>query len=193
MALPPPPELSPDDDLDLFRAAVSDAIPVVGRARAEIRRPRPQPIPQQLLKDEQRVLAEALEHPTLWSEDLEHSEALSFLRPGLPRNILRRLRGGDWVVQSELDLHGLRTDEAKGQLTLFLAECKKQGLRCVRIVHGKGLRSKNREPVLKHKVRHWLTQRDEILAFVEARSVSGGSGAVIVLLKSPLKPNAAAT
>ncbi len=193
MALPPQPELPPDDDLDLFRAAVSDAKPVAASARAQIDRPRPQPVPQQLLKDEKRVLAEALEHPALWSEDIEHSEALSFLRPGLPRHILRRLRGGDWVVQDELDLHGLRTDEAKSRLAAFLTECKKQRLRCVRIIHGKGLRSKNREPVLKHKVRHWLTQRDDVLAFVEARAVSGGSGAVMVLLKSAVRSAVATT
>jgi DNA-nicking Smr family endonuclease len=94
------------------------------------------------------------------------------------------LRGGHWVVQSELDLHGLRVDEAREALARFLAEVRRRGDRCVRIIHGKGLRSRNREPVLKSKVRGWLRQRDEVLAFVEARPIAGGSGAVVVLLKA---------
>jgi DNA-nicking Smr family endonuclease len=186
MAAPPPAEFSPDDDADLFRAAVADAKPVADNGRARLRKPAPKPIPHQLLKDEQRVLKEALEHPVFWDEGLEHADTVSFLRPGLPRKILRRLRAGDWTLQHELDLHGLRTDEAKSYLIEFLAECLRQGVRCVRIVHGKGLRSKNREPVLKNKVRHWLMQRDEILAFIEPHAAAGGSGAVVVLLKSSI-------
>jgi DNA-nicking Smr family endonuclease len=115
---------------------------------------------------------------------VEHEDAQVFLRPGLPRGVLRKLRGGHWVVQSELDLHGLRVDEAREALARFLAEVRRRGDRCVRIIHGKGLRSRNREPVLKSKVRGWLRQRDEVLAFVEARPIAGGSGAVVVLLKA---------
>jgi DNA-nicking Smr family endonuclease len=175
--------MSPDD-LALFRSAVADATPVRASVKAVQHKPRPAPIPTQLRRDEQQVLKEALADPNHWPDDAEPGEALSFLRPGLPRNILRRLRSGHWIVQEEMDLHGLRTDEAKSHLITFLNDSKKRGLRCVRVIHGKGLRSKNREPVLKHKVRHWLTQRDEILAFIEARPIFGGGGAVIVLLKA---------
>lgn len=187
MASSIPKREDPLDDFSLFRKEVADAKPVVSGRRVLLRQAKPKPVPLQLLKDEQNVLREALQDALPWAEDVEHSESLTFLRPGLPRRILRKLRGGEWVVQDELDLHGLRTDEAKDRFIEFLAECKRLGLRCVRIIHGKGLRSKNREPVLKNKVRRWLTQRDEILAFVEARPLAGGSGAVIVLLKSAIK------
>jgi DNA-nicking Smr family endonuclease len=107
-----------------------------------------------------------------------------FLRPGLPRDILRKLRRTHWVIQDHLDLHGLTGDEAIEATAEFLAECKRRGLRCVRIVHGKGLGSKGREPVLKRRVRRALMRRSEVLAYVEPRPVHGGSGAVVVLLEA---------
>jgi DNA-nicking Smr family endonuclease len=128
-----------------------------------------------------------LEDPIRWDEDTEFESDASYIRPGLPRQTLRRLRRGDWHTQAELDLHGLTKIEAKHELVEFLHECKRRGVRCIRIIHGKGLRSKNREPVLKQHVRHWLMQRDEVLAFVQARPVDGGSGAVMVLLKSAFR------
>ncbi len=87
------------------------------------------------------------------------------------------------MIQDELDLHGLTTPEARALLVEFLNRCLRRGWRYVRIIHGKGLRSKNREPVLKQKVANWLMQRDEILGFCQARNIEGGSGAVVVLLK----------
>ena len=96
---------------------------------------------------------------------------------------MRQLRRGHWVIQDELDLHGLTTAQARPLLVEFLNDCRRAGFRCVRIVHGKGLRSKNREPVLKGKVAGWLMQRDEVLAFCQARPTEGGGGAVIVLLR----------
>jgi DNA-nicking Smr family endonuclease len=142
------------------------------------------PIPLSLLRDEREVIFESLHDPIRWDEDAETGEELSFVRPGISRQILRRLRRGEWVSQAELDLHGLIRVEAKIELVNFLFECKRRSIRCVRIIHGKGLGSKNREPVLKNHVRHWLMQRDEIMAFVQARPVDGGGGAVMVLLKS---------
>jgi DNA-nicking Smr family endonuclease len=88
------------------------------------------------------------------------------------------------VLQAELDLHGMISVEARQAVAAFLAECCKRGKRCVRIIHGKGLGSKNKEPVLRTKVKHWLMQKDEVLAFCQARTMDGGSGAVVVLLKS---------
>lgn len=88
------------------------------------------------------------------------------------------------MVQAQLDLHGFIVDEARLQVAAFLAQCKKNKVRCVRIIHGKGLGSRNREPILKHKLRHWLMQKDEVIAYAEAPKVDGGSGAVLVFLKS---------
>ncbi|MBC8024115.1 MAG: Smr/MutS family protein, partial [Burkholderiales bacterium] len=98
--------------------------------------------------------------------------------------ILRKLRRTHWVIQEDLDLHGMTGDEAAAATARFLAECKRLGIRCVRIVHGKGLRSAGREPVLRKRIRKLLTRRDEVLAFVEPRGFHGGSGAVVVLLES---------
>jgi DNA-nicking Smr family endonuclease len=113
----------------------------------------------------------------------ETGEELAFQRNGISPQTLRRLRRGHWVIQDELDLHGLTTAEARPLVVEFLNHCLRNGLRCVRIIHGKGLRSRNREPVLKQKVANWLMQRDEILAFCQARRTEGGGGAVVVLLK----------
>ena len=115
---------------------------------------------------------------------LESGEELVYLREGLSRQILRRLRRGHWVVQDDLDLHGMNRAQAAISVAEFLRRCALHGRHCVRIVHGKGLGSPNREPVLKHKLRNWLVMRDEVLAFCQAPQAHGGSGAVLVLLKA---------
>lgn len=163
---------------------MEDVTPMTPHGRIIHPSPRLPPLPLHLIQDERAAVLASLEDPIRWDEDAEFESDASFIRPGLPRYTLRRLRRGDWHTQAELDLHGLTKIEAKHELVEFLHECKRRGTRCIRIIHGKGLRSKNREPVLKQHVRHWLMQREEILAFVQARPVDGGSGAVIVLLKS---------
>jgi DNA-nicking Smr family endonuclease len=171
----------------LFREAMQDVTPLSSHGRVLHPAPRLPPLPRFLFLDEQAAMLAAMEDPLLWDEGAEHEADASYLRPGLARQTLRRLRRGEWHIQAELDLHGLTKLEAKHELAEFLLACKRRGIRCVRIIHGKGLRSRNREPVLKQHVRHWLTQRDEVLAFVQARPVDGGSGAVMVLLKSPFR------
>lgn len=170
------------DDMHLFRQAVADAAPLSPHGRFLHDIPPPPPIPLSRLRDEREVILESLQDPERWDEATETGEELAYVRPGLSRQILRRLRN-QWVVQAELDLHGLNRRQAKHELVEFLHECRRCGVRCVRIVHGKGLGSKNREPVLKIHVRHWLSQRDEVLAYVQARPAEGGSGAVMVLLR----------
>ncbi len=180
-----PEELVPSpEDKDLFRANLSNVTPITPHGRMVPSPARPPPIPLSRMRDEREVIYESLYDPIRWDEDTETGEELSFVRPGLSRQILRRLRRGEWVTQAELDLHGLTKIEAKIEMVNFLFECKRRGIRCIRIIHGKGLGSKNREPVLKIHVRHWLMQRDEVMAFVQARPVDGGGGAVMVLLKS---------
>lgn len=170
-------------EAQLFRQAVADVEPLSPHGRYLHDTPPPPPIPLSRLRDERAVILESLTDPIRWDEAVETGEELAYVRPGLSRQILRRLRG-QWVAQAELDLHGLNRLEAKHELADFLHECRRRGIRCVRIIHGKGLGSKNREPVLKLHVRHWLTQRDEVLAYVQARPAEGGSGAVMVLLRS---------
>lgn len=173
----------PPDDAELFRISVSDVTPLPRPQKAELDRPRPRPLPAQRIRDDRQALQDSLSDTLPWEAGIESGEELSFARHGVSPLTLRKLRRGHWHIQDELDLHGLSVDEARGWLGDFLHRCARRGLRCVRIIHGKGLGSKNREPVLKRKVAVWLIQRDEILAFCQARRADGGSGAVVVLLK----------
>lgn len=183
-AAPIPTAPPPEDDALLFRRAVADAVPLAPVNRAEPAHPRPKPVARQRLRDEQQVLIDALADPWDWEMAASTGEELFFVRPGVPLAAIRKLRRGGWVIRGELDLHGHTGDEARIALAAFLNRCMKDDRRCVRIIHGKGLGSKDRLPVLKNKVRHWLMQRDDVLAFCQARAVDGGSGAVVVLLKS---------
>ena len=175
---------APADGAMLFRRAVADAIPLPPSNRADIARPRPKPVAHQRRADEQQVLVDALSDPWDWEAAVSTGEELFFARPGVPTAAVRKLRRGGWVIKGELDLHGHTGEEARVALAGFLNRCMLEDRRCVRIIHGKGLGSKNRLPVLKNKVRHWLMQREDVLAFCQARTVDGGAGAVIVLLKS---------
>jgi len=170
-------------DLDLFREAVRDVVPIKAPNRIEPFRTPAAPIPAKRYEDERAVLEELVRLAST-DDDIEFEDDGMFLRPGLPRDILRKLRRTHWVIQDHCDLHGLTSDEAVLQTAAFLADCKRRGKRCVRIVHGKGLRSPGREPVLKRRIRKLLTRRDEVLAFVEPRAIHGGSGAVVVLLEA---------
>ncbi len=183
--VPPPhrPKPQPDGPL-LFRHAVADAVPLPHGNRAVVVRPRPRPLARQRLRDEQQVLIDALADPWDWDAATATGEELLFARPGVSAAAMKKLRRGGWVIRGELDLHGHTGDQARIALAAFLNRCMKEERRCVRVIHGKGFGSKNRLPVLKHKLRHWLMQREDVLAFCQARAVDGGAGAVIVLLKS---------
>ena len=180
------------DEADLFRKTVGKVEPLRAAQRVQHSRNPPAPIPTKLREDEQAVLEELArvafrgrEAPAeMQQDDAEIEDDASYLRPGLPRDILRKLRRTHWVIQDHLDLHGLTGAEASIETAAFLASCVRRGLRCVRIVHGKGLRSAGREPVLKRRIRKLLARREEVLAFVEPRAVQGGGGAVVVLLEA---------
>lgn len=172
------------DEDDDFARAVADVRPLKPARRAAPTLPPRPPVPAQRLRDERSALHESIERPVTTDEALEGGEELVYLREGLSRQVLRRLRRGHWVVQAGLDLHGLNRHQAALQVAEFLHSAADRGLRCVRIVHGKGHGSKNREPVLKGKLRRWLSMRDEVLAYCQAPDHDGGSGALLVLLKA---------
>ena len=174
----------PEHEAALFRDAVRGATPLESSARVEPRFKAPPPVPIQSLLDGHDALVESLAGALSSDQSLETGEEPSYLRSGLTRDVLRKLRRGHWAVQDIVDLQGLNQQEARSSLAEFLGGCLKRGLRCVRVVHGKGLRSPGREPVLKGKVQRWLAQRDEVLAFCEAPKNQGGSGALLVLLKA---------
>ncbi len=171
------------DDREALRRALTGVKPLAKPRRQPLGKPAPPPVPAQTLRDERAVLAESVAGPLSVEDALDSGIELTYLRDGVSRQVLRRLRRGHWVVQDGLDLHGMNRAEAAQQVAEFVRAAAARGLRCVRIVHGKGLGSKNREPVLKGKLRVWLTPRDEVLAFCQAPAAEGGSGALLVLLK----------
>ena len=172
-----------DDDLDAFREVLRDVAPLKVPPRVVVEPPRPAPIPTMSRRDEEAVLADSLSDPLDGETLLEIGEDHTYRRDGIPPNVLKRLRRGEWVIQDNLDLHGLTVDAARPLLATFLHASVRRGVRCVRIVHGKGYRSAGGMPVLKGKVAHWLRQRDEVLAYIQARPEDGGGGALLVLLK----------
>jgi len=142
----------------------------------------PAPVAVQHQRDEAQALREALSDEFDVSTLLDADDQMSFRRPGVGTDVTRRLRAGDWSIQRELDLHGLRSDEAREALAAFIRTAHRQGVRCLRVVHGKGLGSPGRQPVLKTKAQRWLIQKKEVLAFVQAKPAEGGAGALVVLL-----------
>jgi DNA-nicking Smr family endonuclease len=143
---------------------------------------KPEPIAVQQQRDELSVMREAISDEFDVETLLDTDESLSFRRPGMGPDVTRKLRRGEWSIQGQLDLHGLRREDAREALSLFVKDAAKVGWRCVRVVHGKGLGSPGKTPVLKGKVQSWLIQKQEVLAFVQARPAHGGAGALVVLL-----------
>lgn len=156
----------------------------IASKRIELDLPKPQPRPLQHERDEQSALAESIYAPTTLDMHLEGGDELTHLANGVPRSVLRDLRRGRWVVQDQVDLHGCNRDEARDLLAACMGRWKKEGLRCVRVVHGKGRGSPGREPILKKLVAGWLINYSDVMAYCQARLVDGGAGALIVLLKA---------
>jgi len=167
---------------DLFARAIGATEPLRRKAAVPLAPEPPAPIPVQHQLDEQRVLRESLSDEFDVTTLLDVDDAMSFRRPGIGTDVTARLRKGDWSIQAQVDLHGLRSDEAREALGGFIRASHKQGLRCVRVVHGKGLGSPGKQPVLKTKTQRWLIQKNEVIAFVQAKPAEGGAGALVVLL-----------
>jgi DNA-nicking Smr family endonuclease len=169
---------SPADET--FRRALDGVTPLAARNKFEHPKARPAAHPK--ARTEDPSLEDALSDHVGWAASRDSGEPIVFARPGVRTQALRQLRRQR--VEDELDLHGLTVADARALLVRFLEHCRRNGLRHVRIIHGKGLRSPNRESVLKAKVASWLVQREDVLAFREASASGGGSGAVVVLLKT---------
>ena len=170
------------DDKEEFRKAMSDAKPLKADIRVPREKPKPKPKARFKRADELAVLAESLEDDI---DAIEHGSggALRFHRQHVGRRTLRKLTRGGYSVQAEIDLHGMTLAEAKPRLRDFIEYSTQQNHLCVRVVHGKGLGSGERGPVLKSAVNAWLRRWKNVLAFVSTRQVDGGTGAIYVLLQ----------
>jgi DNA-nicking Smr family endonuclease len=177
--------MKPDPaDLAAFRAAVDGATPLHDSQRIVFSRPKPSPRPRQRELDEAAAMRESLHAPLEVDDWLDLGDADSFLRAGLPRTLLRDLRRGRWTIQGHIDLHGMNRHEAHEAVMAFLAEANSTDRRCLRIVHGRGLGSPDRQSILRQLVKGWLSRRREVLAFCHTPPHDGGDGALWVLLKA---------
>ena len=166
-----------------FARAVGPVNRLPDKRRAERSPAAVAPIPRQRIADEAQALASSLSDELDVTTLLDTDADLAFRREGIGPDVLSRLRRGHWSVQRHLDLHGMTREVAREALALFIRHAERDGLRCVRVVHGKGNGSPGREPVLKGKVRGWLVQKSQVIAFAQAPATDGGHGAVLVLLR----------
>jgi DNA-nicking Smr family endonuclease len=175
-------EKDSSDDDHLFRETFKDVRPLKERRSEPYRRrlpPRPLNLP---VGDEDEA-----ESDLYYEQEIETGEELYFARPGIQQRLMYDLRRGYLEIGAELDLHGLTVRYAREELSRFLAACHQRGIRCARIIHGKGYGSQRRQPVLKQKLNLWLRQREEVLAFTSVPRHDGGTGAAYILLRNPHK------
>jgi DNA-nicking Smr family endonuclease len=174
--------LALDRQQRLFADAVGPITPLPHHGLAALALPRPAPEPRQRELDERAAFLEAMSDEVDIESLLLTDDGLSFRREGVGPDVVTRLRRGHWAIQAEIDLHGLRRDEARDTLAAFVRNAAARGHRCLRVVHGKGHGSPGRHPVLKGKVQRWLGQSGAVIAFTQASGPLGGAGALIVLL-----------
>ena len=176
-------QLRAERERQLFAHTVGPITPLRAHERAQPQKLKVPTRPLQRERDDRAALRESISDDFDVESLLETDEALSFRQPGVGPDVVRKLRKGHWSLQGQIDLHGMRTDDAREALSQFIQHAHKNEWRCVRVVHGKGLGSPGKSPVLKPKALRWLAQREDVVAFVQARACDGGAGALIVLLK----------
>ena len=174
-----------EEEANVFRSSVGTVSTLRDRNRVHHPVKAPAPIAVQTQLNDKAVLEASLSDEFDVENLLDIDETMSFRRPGIGEDVIKKLRRGEWVPQDKVDLHGLRSDEAREALANFLRRSVRNGVRCVRVIHGKGIGSPDKLPVLKGKVRSWLVQKEEVIAFVQARESQGGAGALMVLLRQP--------
>jgi len=178
MSKPPPKD---EEDHALFRQQMQD-VERLTHDRVTHSVKKPGPIARQTLADELQVITDMMSDD-IEAQDVEYGEYLLFKRDGIQHKVMKKLRQGRYRIDAELDLHGLTVDQAREALAQFLNECQQHNSRALRIIHGKGLGSAHKGPVLKNSINKWLPQRQEVLAFCSAMPADGGTGAVYVLLR----------
>ncbi len=170
-----------EEERALFRDSVKDAKPLRARKKAPARKAKPAPRARFADAERRAVLEESLRFD-LQGDEAFSGEDLWYAKPGVQHALMRKLRRGQFSSRAELDLHGMRSEDARVAVAEFLYDAAQRHFRCVRIIHGKGLGSGPKGPVIKQKLGGWLRQRKDVLAFCSARPVDGGTGALYVLL-----------
>ena len=171
-----------DDELQFFREAVADVRPLTSEKRVmPITKPANIRI-RQTNEVNNNMTVEPMADP-VDLRDIEITDNLFYARSGIQLKVQKKLRRGEFAIEDELDLHGYTVAEAKQAINEFLAQCKQNNIRCIRIIHGKGYRSEQKIPILKTYVAYWLPQHPDVMAFSSARPIDGGTGALYVLLK----------
>ena len=175
-----------EEELQSFRDEVADVRPLITENRIEAVKNKPSPKPrhnQDYSESEKSTNVNMMSDP-VDLRDAAVEDVLFFARAGIQQKLQKKLRRGELPIEYELDLHGYTVVEAKTAIYEFFDECKKQNIRYVHIIHGKGYRSDQKIPVLKTHVAYWLPQHNDVLAFSSARPADGGTGAIYVILKS---------
>ena len=172
-------------DNDLFKKEIGEVKPIKRKDTVATysQTPKPKPIAKKFIEDEKKVLVDSISDNFESIDYFLARDELFYIKKNHSPDIVKKLRNGSWVVEDSIDLHGLTSDEAKLALVEFISYCKQRGIRCIRIIHGKGYNSKNKEPVLKNKVKKWLIQKQEVICFVQAPNHDGGGGALLTLLE----------
>jgi len=176
----------PDDDTKAFRKAMTDVRPLPAR-KLPPAPPKPRAVARFSRGERVGTLREG-PRDSAQLGSLADDDRVAFRRAGVRDDVLRKLRRGQFAVEAEIDLHGLDRHATHKALRDFIGTAIGRRLRCVRVIHGKGLRSGPGGPVLRHVVNDWLSRIENVLAFASARPVDGGTGAVYVLLSLPAAP-----
>jgi len=181
-------EPMPDDE-NSFNEAMTDVTPLPGESRKRVRSQDKDVRPAHPAPDDELEAVNRLHKLVKGSIEMDITFSDEYIEgavSGVSRNIMRRLKRGQIPVQDHIDLHGLTKQEAEEEVRDFLVQSHRHGLRCVLIVHGRGLNSPDSLPVLKESLPVWLNRgpaRKIVMAFASARPYDGGTGAIYVLLR----------
>jgi DNA-nicking Smr family endonuclease len=184
------PEPRARGDEELFADEMLGVAPLEPDPRGRLGAPPPSPKPRASRRQEDEAeayaqLADLVEGAGTF-DIADSDEYMEGLAPGIDRRLLKQLKRGDYAIQAHLDLHGMTSEEAHGEVERFVDKARNEGRRCVLIIHGRGMHSKEQTPVLKERMKVWLTRGRigrSVLAFATARPPDGGAGAVYVLLR----------
>lgn len=164
---------------ELFLQSVGEVTPVKSDKHSIVSTQKPKPYPK---KTTPYIADKLTRIPTGTINILQAQDTLSYSTQGLQKNVLKKMRRGDYQIDTKIDLHGLTSVQAERELVKFLQRCEQDGYRYVHIIHGKGYGSENKQPVLKNNLNIWLRQHQQVLAFCSTAPKYGGTGAVVVLL-----------